>query len=514
MSFKYEIDTKLGNSDQVGLRLQCNGQNQAEQIHRGLRQAGFQVTKLMASKHSGYTHFVYITSTETELRNAMLKIEANIRALVAAGDVKVGSISQEIKVPNAQNFKLWKNQFRKAVKKLNSDSPRTTSSVQEIDRNRLEQQIAAGRTTEVEEQLLRQANINDSNTLRELIALYARTEQSEKLVELCKSRPFEVLALPVSGRMVEQLVSTHLQHYQQTNTLESLRAAKEFAQEFLPELERLRQANGVRQLLHQPLISQEPLPTVEGATLGEQLVRLLEIEPGERILHLEPLKNKYPKATNVLLALAESYAAIDKTEEALKIYQSFPEQTDEIKQRCAELLLASQRFQEVIELLPPLISDLSPTLAGLRGAALYNSGQKTQAREFLEKAWQGGERIVQILLPLARLWATVGDSEKAGAVYQVLQETANKNLTLEDYIHIAVVANMGGFGDIDGEQKIVYYEQCLSFAETHLFNLPMLEDILKERLDLSKSVQNAEKLVNAYADFLDWFANLRSHSDT
>ncbi len=514
MSFKYEIDSKLGGSDQVGLRLQCKDQSQAEEIHRRLRQAGFRVTNLMNSKHSSYTHFIYITSTENDLRNAMLNLVANISFATDSCNVKIAAISQDIKVPNAQNYKLWQNQFRKAIKQLNSDAPRITSSVQEIDRNSLEKQIAAGRTTEVEDRLLRQTTIDDSNTLRALIALYARTQQSEQLVELCKSRRSEVLALPVSGRMVEQLVSAHLQHYQQTNTLESLRAAKEFAQEFLPELERLRQANGVRQLLHQPLISQEPLPTVEGATLGEQLVRLLEIEPGERILHLESLKNKYPKATNVLLALAESYAAIDKTEEALKIYQSFPEQTDEIKQRCAELLLASQRFQEVIELLPASISDLSPALAGLRGAALYNSGQKTQAREFLEKAWQGGERIVQILLPLARLWATVGDLEKAGAVYQVLQETANENLILEDYVHIAVVANMGGFGDIDDEQKIVYYEQCLSFAETHLFNLPILEDILKERLDLSKSVQNAEKLVNAYADFLDWFVNVRSRSNT
>jgi thioredoxin-like negative regulator of GroEL len=183
--------------------------------------------------------------------------------------------------------------------------------------------------------LLRQVDINDSNALRTLIALYAKTEQHEQLVELCKAKYKNILALPVSGRLVEQLVTAHLQYYQQTKEQDLLASVQALTQEFLPELERLRQANGVRKLLHLSLAPQEPLPTIEGATLNEQLTQLLEIEPGERIAQLEKLQEKYPKAINILLALADAYISIKRTEYALQIYQSITEKTEELQQRHA-----------------------------------------------------------------------------------------------------------------------------------------------------------------------------------
>jgi hypothetical protein len=463
MAFRYEIVTKQKRADQIGLRLQCDEQRQAEEIHRKLRQAGFIISSLMSATHSDYTHFVYVTVRENDLNNTVFKIEAHIKAL---NDVDVAKKQVSVK-----DFRIWQNQFRKVIKQLNNDYVRSTTSVQEINQSRLQQKIAAGLTTQVEEKLLQQSDNNDSNALRTLIALYANTEQNEQLVELFKSKRSAVFALPVSGRLVEQLVSAHLQIYKETNAPEFLRSAQALAQEFLPELERLRQANEVRKLLHLSLVPQEPLPTIEGATLNEQLTHLLEIEPGERISQLEKLKNKYPKAINVLLALADSYVSIDNPEYALQIYQSITEKTEELQQRYAELLLNIQRFQEVIELLPSVISELSPALAGLRGAALYNLGQKIQASEFLEKAWQGGERRVQILLPLAKLWATVGDPVKAGEVYQILLETAYEQLTLSDRALMARVANLDGFGDISDEDKVSYYESCVSFAGVHLRDL-------------------------------------------
>jgi hypothetical protein len=81
MSFQYEINAKLGSADQVGLRLRCNGQTQADEIYRGLRQAGFKVTRLMSSSHEDYTHFVYVTATEDNISSAMLQIKANTIAL-------------------------------------------------------------------------------------------------------------------------------------------------------------------------------------------------------------------------------------------------------------------------------------------------------------------------------------------------------------------------------------------------------------------------------------------------
>lgn len=160
------------------------------------------------------------------------------------------------------------------------------------------------------------------------------------------------MALPVSGRLVEQLVSAHIQYSQQTNTPDFFDSAKQIAQDFLSELERLRQANGVRQLLNRSIEDEETPPNATGVTLSEQLAQLLEIEPGERINQLKSLRSKYPKATNVLLALAKSYAAIDNSEDALKIYQSIPEQTEEIKKYHSSLLLDSGRFEEVLNLLP------------------------------------------------------------------------------------------------------------------------------------------------------------------
>lgn len=505
MTFGYQIEAKLGNADQVGLRLRCNGQTQAVEIHRELRQAEFKVTNPRSSYHDDYTHFFYVTSTVNSLDSVMQKIEARIKVS--------NNASLVTKEATLKDFKSWQILFRKAIKKLNNDHVNSTSSVQEINQNTLEQKISAGRLIEVEDHLLRQADFNDSNALRTLIALYAKTEQHEQLIKLCQVKYNSILALPVSGRLVEQLVTAHLQHYQQTKEQELLRSVQALAQEFLPELERLRQANRVRKLLHLSLISQEPLPTIEGATLNEQLTQLLEIEPGERISQLEKLKDKYPKAINVLLALADSYVSIDNPEYALQIYQSITEKTEELQQRYAELLLNIQRFQEVIELLPSVIYELSPALAGLRGAALYNLGQKTQASEFLEKAWQGGERRVQILLPLAKLWATVGDPVKAGEVYQILLETAYEQLTLSDRALMARVANLDGFGDISDEDKVSYYESCVNFAGVHLRDLLEAEEILKDRLDLWKQLQNTSGIINAYADWLDWLANVGKWQD-
>jgi hypothetical protein len=58
---QYEIVSKLGGDDQVGLRLKCDSQLQAEKIHRALRQEGFWVSRLMPNNLNSlnYTHFVY-----------------------------------------------------------------------------------------------------------------------------------------------------------------------------------------------------------------------------------------------------------------------------------------------------------------------------------------------------------------------------------------------------------------------------------------------------------------------
>ena len=290
---QYEIETKLGGTDQVGLRLKCS-EAQAENIYLKLRQQELRLSRLMPSNHSGYDYFLYVTGTESQLHRVMSEIQISFNA-----DIAVASTTT--KAATTQNFKAWQTQFRKAVKTLNQESPHPTSSTQEIDQNRLFTKIADRQTTEIEERLLQQADLNDSNALRTLIALYTQTEQHEQIVELYKAKRSNIMALPVSGRLVEQLVSAHIQHSQQTNTPDFFDSAKQIAQEFLSELERLRQANGVRKLLDQSINVEEAPPTATGVTLSEQLAQLLEIEPGARISQLESLRSKYPKATNVLL---------------------------------------------------------------------------------------------------------------------------------------------------------------------------------------------------------------------
>lgn len=253
-----------------------------------------------------------------------------------------------------------------------------------------------------------------------------------------------------------------------------------------------------------------PLPTVEGAPLplSERLTQLLEIEPAERIPQLESLKQKYPKATNVILALAESYAVTNNTEKAIELYQSISIETEEVKIRYGKLLLNSNRPQEVIDLIPNA-EDISPALAGLRGAALYQVEQESQALPFLERAWQANNRSIEILLPLARLWASRQSLEQAAIAYQDLLETSADALTVMDYLYVAEIADGGGFGDISDEEVVSYYERCLECGWNNLRNLPTEKqvELLKRRLSLRTQLHDTDKLIAAYADWLEWLAN-------
>jgi len=502
---QYEIETKLGGTDQVGLRLKCN-EAQAQNIHLKLRQQELRLSGLMSSNHSGYDYFLYVTGTEFQLRRVMseISLDSNIPADQATDNTAT-----------TPSFRAWQAQFRKAVKTLNKESESTypISSTQEIDHNRLISKIADGQTTEVEGRLLQQANLNDSSALRTLISLYSQTEQHEQIVALYKTKRSDIMALPVSEHLVKQLVSAHIQYSQQTKIPDFFDSAEQIAQDFLPELERLRQANGVRELLNQSVKTEETPPNATGVTLSEQLAQLLEIEPGERINQLESLRSKYPKATNVLLALAKSYTAINNTEDALKIYQSIPEKTEEVKKHEMELLLDSRRFQAVLASIPESNEELSSALSGLRGVALYYLGQKALAREHLETAWHEGERGVQILLPLGRLWAEEGDPIQAGMVYQILQETAEDMFDLEDLALMARVSNLGGFGDISERQTVNYYEKFVTQAGVNLTKFPKAKEILSDRLELWISISEIERILNAYGDLLDWLASVGQFED-
>jgi tetratricopeptide (TPR) repeat protein len=493
---EYEIDLDLGAADQVGLRFRCENESQAEKIHRLLRTENFKVSRLMPSKQQNYTHFVYVTGTEANLRSKMAKV-----APVSEVSTTNVAVRSPDKVKTHQTFKDWQTKFSRAVKQLNNESFRPIAATQEVNSYDLDRNLEL--TSEIEERLVKQINSDNSNALRALITLYTQTDRQEQVIELWKSERSKILALPVSGRLVEQLVTAHIQYSHQTNTAEALCSAQQIAQEFLPELERLRQANGVRQLLHQALKPQELPPTIVGATLNEQLVKLLEIEPGERIDRLESLHDKYPKASNVLLALAESYTAIGKTDRALKIYQSIPEQTEEIVFRQLNLLIDRGQFHDVLSQLPKSIDELSPILSGLRGIALDALGEKAQARQFLEKAWNDDRHSLRVLLALARIWTRARDFIQAGMAYQILQESGNILFRLEDYILMARVASFGGFGDLSNKQKREYYKKCNVESISYLLSFEALIKIAQQRVRLLLSIGDIELIVSAYIDWVD-----------
>jgi tetratricopeptide (TPR) repeat protein len=491
---EYEIENDLGAADQVGLRFKCENESQAGKVHLLLRTENFKVSRLMPSNQPNYTHFVYVTGTESHLRSTMAKV-------APGGEVPNAlsvAVQSQDRVKTHQTFKDWQPKFSRAVKQLNNESFRPIAATQEVNSDDLDRTLE--RASEIEERLLGQINSDNSNALRALITLYTQTDRQEQVIELWKSERSRILALPVSGRLVEQLVTAHIQYSHQTNTAEALCSAQQIAQEFLPELERLRQANGVRQLLHQALKPQELPPTIVGATLNEQLVKLLEIEPEERIDRLESLHNEYPKANNVLMALAESYTVSGKTDKALKIYQSISKQTEEIVFRQLSLLIDRGQFQDVLSQLPKSIDELSPILSGLRGIALDALGEKAQARQFLEKAWNNDRHSLKVLLALARIWTRSGDIIQAGMAYQILQESDYGLFRVEDYILMARVASLGGFGDLSNKQKLEYYKKCNVESVSYLLSFEALIKTTQERVQLLFSIRDIDLIVSAYID--------------
>jgi hypothetical protein len=502
MSFEYQIIPNPKNSQQVKLRLKCLHQ-QAEKIYLALRQQQLWTSRLMTNDSDYYYNYtLFVTSTETQLNPIITQIKSSFNT---PSTITETQSNQQTKI----NFKNWQKQFTETLKKLNRETFIPSNSSQEINSSRLEQAIKTGQTSTIEETLLNQTKANDNNALRQLIALYSQTQQHEQIFELWKAQHQEILALPVSGRLVEQLVSAHIQYYHQSNLPKSLISAQKIAQQFLPELERLHQANRVRSLLNHALNPNETPPQTdfnENLTLNEQLNQLLEIEPNNRISELKILQQKYPKATNILLALAETYTAINNAEEALKIYQSIPDKTEEIQEQYLLLLFKQKQYQQILETLSDNNNQLSPLLSGIKGIALYYLREEKTAFQFLEKAWLQGIRNFSILLPLARLFSEQNEVTKAGEIYQIIKENTPEILTLEDYTNMAVIANSWGFGDIADDEIVTYYEKCIEIGGYQLLNFSNTVEILRERVALWKNLPDIDKLLNAYSDWLEWLA--------
>lgn len=518
-----EIDPGLGKTDQVGLRMRCLNDMQAEAVHRTLRTQFPGTSTLMRSFHPDYSHFVYVQANETAVRNKWPSIEAMVigTSVVASGPAQVsrpvtkaaqGQTSRSgTRAPQGQQLEdllAWRHRFREVVRQIHDDIPASSAPTQEVTLSWVEQQIQAGRAAEVEALLLQPNLISPSSALRAQIALYSRTEQVEKVVALYEARRDEVLGLPVSGMLAEQLISAYIQFARESEAQDALRTAQQIAQTLLPELERLRQAAGVRQLLQKTFTSPEPAQAAV-LPLSEELAQIVQIQPGLQIERLKELQRHHPQTLSIPLALAAAYEADGLTDQALETYRTAPtvtpEDQAEVLLRSATLLLEAGRYYDVIERIPQV--NASSALDGLRGAALFYLGQRETARPYLERAWNGGVCEQHVLLALARLRTSSGDLERGAEPYRRLLDVADALLNADDYAEICTVAYFGGFGDLPTEQIVSYCDEYVRRAGAQLHTLARTEEILHLRTQQRESLGDSTLLQEAYADWLEYLAD-------
>lgn len=507
-----EILPHLGEADQIGLRMRCINQLQADAVHRALRDR-FQVSRLMNAFHVAYTHHLYITASAEQVSLVWSEIEAAVSTptspQVPTQPRTFRPVPQTISQRGStlEDLRSWQNRFRKAIQAVRDEIPRQSAAVQEISLIWVEQQIQAGNAAEVESILLNRNLISPTSALRAQIALYSRTQQYNNIVALYESRRDEVVALPPSGGLAEQLVGAYLHFAEQSESIDAIRTAQQIAQTFLPELERLRQANGVRELLRTALSPTAPPKIETNLPISEQIALIIQAEPDTQISQLVTLQSQHPGAHAVGITLADAYAEIGDTSQAIITYDAIvtetPTDNDEMLQRSAEVLLDGHCYQEVIERIPS--ADIPPALAGLRGAALYWADQLTEARICLEWAWEMGERGQRMLLPLARLWSSVQEAERALGPYRILLDTVEDILEAEDYAQIAESAYLEGSGDIAPARISALCEQYIQHDGLRRCAPSITKDILKLRADLQVD-NESEKWQEAYTDWLEWLA--------
>jgi hypothetical protein len=526
-----EIAPNLGGPDQVGLRMACANQPQAEALYRLLRQQ-FRVSPLLASFHKDYTHCVYVTASQDALSAAWAQIVTAVLAGSPQPALAQVSLTRPAVLTAAkqttgrvglEEYSAWHKRFRQVVVKLHEEQPPAPVAA-EISPAWLDQEVQSGRGTEVEDLLLSQPG---PGALRALVELYDRLGQHGKIVALYESRRDALLGLPVSGELARQLVGAYLAYGREIESQDALQTAQQIARALLPELERLQQADDVRTLISE-LARGPAMPTFEGgaspdveiqAPVSEQIERLVAVEPAERIEPLRALFKRYPELTSVKMALAAAFAAAGSREQALALYRRVSDEPglegEEALQRSAEILLDEQRFAEMIRLLSNTAPEkgTKPALAGLRGVGLYWSGERDQARELLEWAWSEGDRSHHMMLALARLRAAVGALDSAAEPYRQLLDSAERMLTAEDYRSIAPIADGGGFGDLSEQQVAGYYDRLLQLMVAEKGGSAQLRETLARRLRLREIGGPPGAYVEACADWLEYLAATRSATD-
>ena len=455
MSMPYRVQPNPGRPEQIKLFVRCASDGQAEALLRALRGRFGKVSNLLTSFDATFSHFFFVTTSAEAFTTAWPELAAAVTQATAAPPASTETPAPSRPATNPlTELAAWHRHLRAAVRRVHSEIPQQSAATQEISLGWVVEQVRAGHADTVEA-LLGQPLISPTSALRAQIALFSETNQHERLIALVESRRREVLALPTSGLLAEQIVNAYLAFGRANAVEDALHSAQRIAQALLPELERLHQAEGVRELLRQGLGPITPPPEATTPTLSEQLAGIVQVAPAAQIAALEPLRATYANVVEIQMALGSAYAAAGQVEAALDVYASMTPHDDgeraEVLRRRAELLLATGRYREAADQLPHA-DDMAPALAALRGAALYWLGRSGEARELLEQAWQAGERQRGLLLPLARIWVAVGQEERALHPYRLLLDNAPEVLAPADLAHLATSLYLDRPDDISAAQ--------------------------------------------------------------
>lgn len=528
MSIEREIDPSEGWEEQVGLRLRCTTA-EAQALHRALR-AMFRgrMSPLFPSRRGTYPFTILVPATQADLErrwdealrlaglaapvapppdtatpkppsaeptSAERPASAPARGTTAKVPAPTSTGATAGRRPTASARDAWENRFREAVK-----------VVRESESHPLSQAVAVatasagdGPEEEAEDALL--SGLLPSGRLRALIARYAQRGRHEQIVALCAQRRPEVLALPASELLVAQLLDAHLGEAQRLQDPAITAAGRELALAFLPELERLRQADGVRERLRQANSASKAEQSDAPATITEQLTALIGVAPAERLAPLEGLRAQYPAAMAVRVALADAHAALGDVDRALSLYRS-ERAADDVVDRVAALLLSVGRAREALDELSGR-GELTPRLVGLRGAALVALGEPAQGRPLLERAWGEGERLAEVALAYARVLAAVPDLERAAEPYHIALEATPGALTAEDCRVMAEIAAGAGYGLLSGEEEAEYLDRYVERAGRRLRERSDAERVLSKRVELRRAAERPERLRESLADWLE-----------
>ena len=510
MSIAYRVQPNPGRPEQIKLFVRCASDGQAEALLRALRGRFGKVSNLLTSFDSAFSHVFFVTTSAEECITAWPVLAAAVSQATAAPSASAGTPAASRPASPLADLAAWDRRLRAAVRRINTEIPLQSAATQEISLGWVVEQVRAGNADTVEA-LLGQPLISPTSALRAQIALFSETSQHERLIALVESRRREVLALPTSGLLAEQIVNAYLAFGRANAVEDAFHSAQRIAQALLPELERLHQAEGVRELLRQGLGPITPPPEAVAPTLSEQLAGIIQVAPAAQIAPLEALRAAHASSVEVHLALGSAYAAAGQVETALAVYASTTPRDDveraEVLRRHAELLVAAGRYREAVEQLP-YADDMPPAVAALRGAALYWLDRLGEARELLEQAWHTGERRRTLLLPLARSRVASGQDERALHPYRLLLDNAPELLEPEDLAPLATGLYLDRPDDISATQIANLCDRYVQQGGPATRPAQEVTDILHLRAELWAGADR-ERWLDAQADQMEWLASRR-----